>query len=227
MIGGCLPPQAALAREACVFARHLFGQARGLHAPYFTPVPVSSTTANRAALDWTRCERALARKKSGYASVRLDDTDTSADPRIRPRGDPRLASCGKLSSGFRVGLPAAEPWLDGMIAPGAAAGGGRARRFVIALGWCRPTGAPNRARPPSWSQTLRRGARERKTRLWAGLARFSRRIRLGSPWSPGSAASPRCAADRRFAPPSPGNHPRTRLKPHSSIGSFKARATAI
>ncbi|MDW8369976.1 MAG: sulfatase-like hydrolase/transferase [Geminicoccaceae bacterium] len=113
------PRLAAVAGEATVFLRH-YGQAAPCgpaRASLYTGTYLFNhrSVTNGTPLDSTLTNLALELEKAGYEPTLFGYTDTSADPRIVPEGDPRLETYEGVLPGFRVGLvlpEAAGPWLD-------------------------------------------------------------------------------------------------------------------
>ncbi len=119
------PNLARFAREATVFLRH-YGQAAPCgpaRASLYTGTYAFNhrSITNGTPLDWTLTNLALELRRAGFEPTLFGYTDTSADPRVLPAGDPRLETYEGVLPGFSVGLllpEAAEPWLDRLAARG-------------------------------------------------------------------------------------------------------------
>lgn len=136
------PRLAALAREATVFLRH-HGQATPCgpaRASLYTGTYAFNhrSIGNGTPLDWTWTNLALELRRAGHDPVLFGYTDTSADPRVLPAGDPRLETYEGVLPGFAVGLLLPEdagPWLDRLAARGHG-------RMTVEEAYDRPLGEP-------------------------------------------------------------------------------------
>ncbi len=136
------PNLAAFAREATVFLRH-HGQAAPCgpaRASLYTGTYAFNhrSVTNGTPLDWTLTNLALELRRGGFAPVLFGYTDTSADPRVLPPGDPRLTTYEGVLPGFEVGLLLPEeagPWLDRLAARGYG-------RMTVEEAYDRPLGEP-------------------------------------------------------------------------------------
>ena len=136
------PHLAAFARQATVFLRH-HGQAAPCgpaRASLYTGTYAFNhrSVTNGTPLDWTLTNLALELRRAGFAPVLFGYTDTSADPRVLPPGDPRLTTYEGVLPGFEVGLLLPEdggPWLDRLAARGLG-------RLTAEEAYDRPLGEP-------------------------------------------------------------------------------------